>query len=123
MYTIPRGIPSLRTLLLKERIHCLSKWDRMECPLKWTQHPGIIEWLERELKHSFKSILHLRENKRNEEIDDCLSGCLSKQFICFIPLDTLPENWLNRSLRNVPQQYKYKLLEQLPNNLKNDLKF
>lgn len=123
MYTIPRGVPSLRTLLMTQTVDCLSKWDRMERPAKWTQQPGIIDWLEREMKCSFESVIKFRANKLISETPDIsdIDG-QPKQFICFIPVNSLPQNWLNRSTKNMSDQFKRDIVGHIQRSLRSELK-
>ncbi|CAG2172322.1 unnamed protein product [Oppiella nova] len=109
MYTLPKGIPALKNLLLTQKLNCMSRWDRIEWPAKWTQHPGIITWLERELKHSIKTTL-INKYQTIEDMD--VGGDKQpKQLICLIPMSKMPDNWLSRSLKNIPLEYRPQILE------------
>ncbi|CAG2115909.1 unnamed protein product [Medioppia subpectinata] len=131
MYTIPTGIPALRNLLTNQKLHCLSRWDRMEWPARWTQQPGIADWLERELCYTINTRHnndvhngHQIQQQHNGSLDnDEASGTPHKQLICLIPVSKMPDNWLNRSVRNVPLEYRPRIVECLAQSLKNELNF
>jgi len=90
----------------------------MERPAKWLQPPGIIDWLEKEFKNSIK--INFRRNV-SHNYDDNTSN--RKNFICLIQLSQLPENWINRSVKNIPLEYRQQIFDFLFKCLERDLKF
>jgi hypothetical protein len=93
--------------------------DRLEKPPKWLQQPGIIDWLENQLKNSIRD----EYNEENMSPDSNYDKHTNKKnFICLIQLSELPLNWTKRSLKNMPLEYRKEIVDHLYKCLDEELK-
>jgi hypothetical protein len=92
----------------------------LENPAKWLENPGIINWLENQLKNSIRD----KNNEENMHFDSNYDKQTNKKnFICLIQLSQLPQNWTKRSLKNMPLEYRKEVVQHLYNCLDKELKF
>ncbi len=118
--TIQKGIPDIRNILITQKLNCCTKLDRLENPAKWLENPGIINWLENQLKNSIRD----KNNEENMHFDSNYDKQTNKKnFICLIQLSQLPQNWTKRSLKNMPLEYRKEVVQHLYNCLDKELKF
>ncbi len=106
--TIQKCIPDIRNILITQKLNCCTKWDRLEKPAKWLQQPGIIDWLQNQLKNSIRN-QNNEESMRSDSNYDKLTN--KKNFICLIQLSQLPQNWTNRSLKNMPLEFRKEIVD------------
>lgn len=97
----------LKYLLSNLTIFANAKWDRLENQPKWLCPPGIIDWLKQQMEDKMSGEIQVSSNHMN----------FMKNHFKLIPFKNISNNWTQRSLKNLPSQFRMEIIGFMQNYL------